>query len=511
MLMDVKNRKKIIAFQDVASILGDKHLHAKIIQCHGVFDLLHIGHIRHFQMAKKYGDVLVVTITSDRFVNKGPNRPSFQEELRAEAVAALDCVDYVIINSYPTAVEAIKAIKPHFYVKGSEYQIAQNDITAKIQDEIDAVKSVGGDIVFTNDITFSSSTLINQYFPRFPENVLAFLSDFKTRYDENMIFEYLEKAKKLNVLVVGEAIVDIYHFSEVIGKAGKEPILAAKHRSREIYAGGALAIANHLSDFCEKVTCLTYLGENAEYEGVIRASLKPNVELVVIYKKDAPTIAKRRYIEEYLQQKLFEVYEINDDLLDLTQQREFIVKLRDLLSTTDLSVVADYGHGLLDENSIDVLVNHSKFLAVNTQSNASNHGFNCISKYSTAHYVSLASRELQLNYRQKHLSVEDQLKRLLTEFNYKTVMVTTGKNGVSVCKADEDLSKVPAFATNIVDRVGAGDAVLALTSLYAYLNAPSELIGFIGNIVGAEAVSGWGNKTSIQKISLMKHISHLLK
>ena len=502
---------KIIKLDELESNITAKDPALRVVQCHGVFDLLHIGHIRHFQMAKKHGDILVVTITPDRFVNKGPNRPSFQEELRAAAVAALDCVDYVIINSHPTAVEAIKVIKPHFYVKGSEYQIAQNDITAKIQDEIDAVKSVGGDIVFTNDITFSSSALINQYFPRFSENVLAFLTEFKTKYDEAMIFKYLEKAKKLNVLVVGEAIVDIYHFSEVIGKAGKEPILAAKHRSREIYAGGALAIANHLSDFCEKVTCLTYLGEHAEYEEVIRACLKPNVELVAIYKKDAPTIAKRRYIEEYLQQKLFEVYEINDDLLERGQQLDFIEKLNGLLATHDLSIVADYGHGLLDELSIDALVNHSKFLAVNTQSNASNHGFNCISKYARADYVSLASRELQLNYRQKHLSVEDQLRRLLKEFDYKTVMVTTGKSGACVCKQNEELNKVPAFATNIIDRVGAGDAVLSITSLYAYLNAPTELIGFIGNIVGAEAVSGWGNKTSIQKISLMKHISHLLK
>lgn len=504
-------KSKIVNFEELSSKISKQTIRPRIVQCHGVFDLLHIGHIRHFQTAKKHGDVLVVTITADRYVNKGPNRPSFHEILRAEAVAALDCVDYVVINPSPTAVEAIKAIKPHVYIKGSEYQDPKNDITQKIKDEENAVKSVGGELTFTNDITFSSSTLLNLYFSSFSEDTLKYLTQFKTKYNASIIFEYLENAKNLNVLVVGEAIVDIYHFSEVIGKAGKEPILVAKHKSKETYAGGSIVLANHLSDFCNRVTCLTYLGEQEEYGDLIRASLKPNVDLIPIYKQNSPTIVKRRYLEDYLQQKLFEVYELNDDFLDQTQQQDFIGKLNALLDTHDLSIVADYGHGLLDDDSIDALVKNAKFLAVNTQSNASNHGFNCISKYSKADYVSIAARELQLNYRQKHFSIPEQLERLINEFNYKSVLVTTGKSGAYICKQHETPYQVPAFATSVVDRVGAGDAVLAITSLFAYLSAPAELVAFVGNVVGAEAVGIMGNKQSIEKVSFMKHLSHLLK
>src|SRR5579862_9157209 len=121
-------RNKIISFEDFHQTLNTYSSPIRVVQCHGVFDLLHIGHIKHFQSAKDYGDVLAVTITPDRFVNKGPNRPCFTEKLRAEAIAALDCVDYVIINAWPTAVEAIKKIKPHVYVKGSEYRDPNNDI-----------------------------------------------------------------------------------------------------------------------------------------------------------------------------------------------------------------------------------------------------------------------------------------------------------------------------------------------------------------------------------------------
>lgn len=502
--------KKIVNFEHIVNYLK-VYPNKRVVQCHGVFDLLHIGHIRHFQSAKKLGDTLIVTITPDHYVNKGPNRPRFTESLRAEAIASLDCVDYVVINSSPTAIEAIKTIKPAFYAKGSEYRDIANDLTAKIQEEIEAVRSIGGDIAFTDDIVFSSSTLINQNFSAHTPEILDYLTSFKKRYEFSSILDYFTQAQNLKVLIVGEAIMDVYHFTDVIGKSGKEPTLVAKHRSQESYLGGSLALANHLSDFCEKITCFTYLGERKEYETEILSGLKGNVTLESIYKKDSPTIVKRRYLDEYLKQKLFEIYEINDDFFDEEQKNLFENKLESLLASHDLVIVADFGHGLLSEASIDILTNKAKFLAVNAQSNAGNHGFNCISKYKKADYISIASRELQLNYRQKHLSILEQMKRLMAEFPYKKVMITKGKNGTLTGGSDEDIVEVPAFATQVVDRVGAGDAVLAITSLLAYCHAPSELIAFVGNIVGAEAVGMMGNKQSIEKVSLLKHITHLLK
>lgn len=503
-------KNKIFDFDTLSDVLAKHHSH-KIVQCHGVFDLLHIGHIKHFQTAKSHGDVLIVTLTPDHFVNKGPGRPRFTAQLRAEAIAALDCVDYVIINKWPTAVEAISLIKPGVYAKGSEYRDPNNDITANIASESAAVQSIGGSIVFTDDITFSSSSLLNQFFSPFSQKVIDYLENFKKKYDSKAIFKFLNNAQQLKVLVVGEAIIDIYHFSEVIGKAGKEPTLVAKTIHEKTYSGGILALANHLSDFCGEVTCVTYLGEKAEYEKEIRASLKSNVKMTPIYKKDSPTIVKRRFVEEYLRQKIFEVYEINDEYMDDQQNALLLDHLDKLIDSHDLVIVADYGHGLLDKNAIETIIADSKFLAVNTQSNAGNNGFNCISKYSKANFVSIATRELQLNYRQRHLSIPEQLKQLMNEHDYKAVMITNGKNGVYVGRPDESTQEVPAFAHNVVDRVGAGDAVLAIASLFAYQRAPSELIGFISNVVGAAAVGIMGNERYIEKIPLMKHISHLLK
>jgi len=135
----------------------------KIVHCHGCFDLMHIGHIKYFQSAKRMGDMLVVTVTPDEFVDKGPGRPVFNENLRAEAIAALECVDYVAINRWPTAEETLRLLRPNVYVKGQEFENLE-DKTGKIQKEYKILQEIGAEIRFTHEIVFSSTRLLNQYF-----------------------------------------------------------------------------------------------------------------------------------------------------------------------------------------------------------------------------------------------------------------------------------------------------------------------------------------------------------
>ncbi len=135
----------------------------KIVHCHGCFDLMHPGHIKYFQAAKKMGEVLVVTVTPDVYVDKGPGRPVFNQHLRADSIAALECVDYVAINKWPTAEATLRLLKPDYYVKGQEFENLE-DKTGKIQKEYDVVKEIGAEIRFTHEIVFSTTKLLNQYF-----------------------------------------------------------------------------------------------------------------------------------------------------------------------------------------------------------------------------------------------------------------------------------------------------------------------------------------------------------
>ena len=340
-----KARNGIMDLDELARILGDeKTAGKKIVHCHGVFDLLHIGHIRHFQQARSLGDILAVTITPDQYVNKGPSRPAFREDLRAEAVAALDCVDYVAINKWPMATETIRLLCPDFYVKGLDYKDSENDRTGGIKQEEAAVKSVGGQIAFTDDITFSSSNLINRHLPVFPKEVSEFLASFSSRYSLDDILRYLDGARLLKVLVVGETIIDEYVYCETLGKSGKEPVLATRQLNSEKFAGGVVAVANHVSALCDQPAMITLVGREPSQEVFVRQKVDPKVGSTLLYQEgDVPTIVKRRYVEAYPFQKLFEVYEIGDGENNPVQSATLCKKLNETLPDYDAVIVTDYG------------------------------------------------------------------------------------------------------------------------------------------------------------------------
>lgn len=502
---------KYPAFNNLIEKLNEDRQGKRVVLCHGVFDLLHIGHIKHFKSAKALGDILVVTVTPDRFVNKGPTRPYFSEKLRVESIGALDCVDHVLVNEWPTAIEALHLIKPDIYVKGAEYKNTESDLTAKIQDEIKAVESVGGRIAFTEDITFSSSSLLNQYFPSFPDEVMQYLERFKKKYHANDIVDYLEKASALKVLVIGETIIDEYNYCHAMAKSGKEPVLATKHVRKERYIGGVLAVVNHIASFCKQVDCVTFLGEKGNDEKFVRENIKQNANLFIHYKKSSPTLVKRRYVENYLGQKLFEIYEMNDDPLEASDKQQYLDQLESIISHYDVVIAADYGHAIIDQEVADLLSTKAKFLAINTQDNAGTQGFNTLNKYLRADFASVAKREMNLALTKKNVNPLQGAK-LLADRGFTVQLVTCGKEGSVIYSGKEKATyESPAVACTVKDRVGAGDAVLAVTSLFAALNAPAEMMGFVANVVGAEAVTIMGHERFIEKAPLMKHISHLLK
>jgi rfaE bifunctional protein nucleotidyltransferase chain/domain len=503
--------KDIEELAEVLTSLRVQNGHSKIVQCHGVFDPLHIGHIRHFEQAKKLGDILVVTVTPDRYVNKGPHRPVFTQDLRAEAIAALSCVDYVAVNQWPTAVESIHLLKPSFYVKGQDYVDTQQDRTGGITLEEAAVNAMGGKIAFTNDITFSASNLVNRHMSVFPREVTDYLVDFTSRHTIDEVIGYLDRLQDLKVLVVGETIIDEYQYCQAIGKSSKEPMLALKYLSQERFAGGILAVANHVANFCGEVGLVTFLGSQSSHEEFVREHMNPKVDGTFFYRKDSPTIVKRRFIEEYSFTKLLEVYEMNDGVLDPGDERDLCAVLEERIPIYDLVIVVDFGHGMLSKKAIDILCDKAKFLAVNSQANASNFGYHTISKYPRADLVCTAEGEMRLEMRDRHCDLKEIVPDVAQRLQCPSVVVTRGKGGCLCYSREEGFFKTPAFAGQVLDRMGAGDAFLSVTAPCLVVGTPMEVLGFIGNAVGAQAVATVGHRSSIERIPLIQHIQSLMK
>lgn len=482
----------------------------RVVLCHGVFDLLHPGHIRHFEEAKKQGDLLVVTITPNRFTNKGPGRPFFSERLRAESIAALQCVDCVAVNEWPTAIETIQLIKPDFYAKGTDYADSSKDVTGNIAKEKESVEAVGGRIHFTDDITFSSSQLINSFFDIYPPEAKNYLKDFKKNYSIEEIVRKMEFLKKLKILVIGETIIDEYHYCKAIGKPQKDSILATKYVSEEQFAGGILACANHVAGFCDEVHLATALGEESSQEPFVRQHLKPNIKPFFFAHKGV-TIRKRRFVEPAYFYKMFEESYLTDEDSYVNIFESVGNFLAERLKDYDLVLVADFGHGFFNTGLIDLLGDRSKFLAVNTQTNSGNSGFNMITKYPKADYVCIDEPELRLALHDRVSPLDLLLPKIAKQLRCGHFTVTRGHLGSLTHTSDQVIYQTPVFSTQFVDRTGAGDAYLSITAPCVAAGFPVDLVGFIGNAVGAMAVQVVCNRSSVEPAPLLKFITSLLK
>ena len=203
----------------------------------------------------------------------------------------------------------------------------------------------------------------------------------KTNFKFNKFLNDIEKLKKLKVLVVGETIIDEYVFCEALGKSGKESVLALREQQIHKYLGGILPIAKNISNFCDDVSIVSYLGQNEEYNKFIDRNLDKKLKKFFIKKNNSPTIVKRRYIDKVDRKKILGVYKINDDEIDKLNENKILSNFKKQIKKFDLVLIADYGHGLLTKKLVNYLTKNSKYLVVNAQVNSSNISYHNLSKY----------------------------------------------------------------------------------------------------------------------------------
>ena len=442
-------KEKIKKLEELAIIIADlKQKDKKIVHCHGVFDLLHIGHIKHFEEAKTFGDVLVVSITPDQFVNKGPGRPAFSTSLRLESLSALESVDYVVANKWPTAEEIIKILQPNIYCKGPDYKDHSKDISGKITDEEAAVKFVGGKISYTDDITFSSSSLLNKFGDLYSKEQELFIRKIVEKHSFESINLKLEEIKKLKVLIIGETIIDQYVFCEALGKSGKEPVLVLRDLETQEYLGGALAIARHLNEFCDTVSVLSFLGENNEYKSFIEDGIEENIQLNFLTKSNSPTIIKRRFVDNVDRKKILGVYSINDSSLTKREENKFIESFDRLVKKHDLVIISDYGHGIITPKIANYISETDKFFSLNAQVNAANIGTHNIRKYHDINCLIINANELRHEMRQREGDLNKMAMNLKKMINASYITVTQGKDGAFLLNDSKLPEKLPRLCSS---------------------------------------------------------------
>jgi len=510
MISDIKN--KILFLDDLIRKVADLQKAGKmVVQSHGIFDLIHPGITKHLNEAKSQGDILIVTVIKDKDVRRGPGRPIFPEDFRVENVASLEQVDYACLVDDEVPFECVKRIKPDFFAKGQAYKERDRKIHEKIFKEEKDFYFGRSRIYETGGFSFSSSQIINNFLDIYPAETKSFLKEFSKKYSFQDIVEKLHDLKKLKVLLIGDGIIDEYHYCSSMGKSGKAPIIVNKYLNHEVFLGGALIIANHIAGLCNEVQLVTLLGGEDSREDYILNNLKSNVSSKLFYRDDGPTICKKRYIDQYLNQKLFEINYLNDQYVDEGCELCIINYLKSTIPEYDLVLISDFGHGFITNKIIKVIEEFSRIFAVNTQTNAANAGYNLITKYHKPNFVCLDETEARLATQERFSNIEDIAKNISKNLNSDYLIITLGKKGSIGVNRRNEVNLTPIFSTKVVDTVGAGDAFFAFTAPCFAQRMSLDLVSFIGNAVGALAVQIVGNKKSIEKYELLEFIHTILQ
>jgi len=326
-----------------------------------------------------------------------------------------------------------------------------------------------------------------------------------SKFSESDVTRVLDGIRNLKVLAIGDTIIDEYVFAELKGRAVKDPILSVEYRRSEAYCGGILAIANHISNYASKVSVVTLLGDHDSRHDFIKGCLGKNVSLKAFTKADSPTTVKKRYLDCYRNNKLFKIEYINDKPLSQEASLRITEYLKEELGKYDIVVVGDFGHGFINAQIREAITEKSRFLAINVQSNSANMGYNYASQYSKADFLVMNEEETRLPLGMRFDDLNKVLAKFSGAYGFRKVLVTLGKRGC-VYFNDGSVYSSPAYVEKVVDTVGAGDAVLAICSLFVYAKAEDAMIPFIANCAGGIKSDYFGNKETITRDKLIDFV-----
>lgn len=472
------------------SLLRKKNL--KVGLCHGLFDLVHPGHLYHLNEAKKLCDILIVTITADKFVKKNLKSPLFNQNLRAFFLSNLQMVDFVAISDDNSSTNIIKKLKPNYYFKGKEYK--QSDSIGNLKKELLTCKKNKVNVKFIGNRIFSSSNLISKSF--YPINDKSLLHNVNNLTDEEKNLDKLFlKTKNLKILLIGEMIFDKYTFINTHGLSPKSSTVSGSIKESILMEGGILSSRKFLKQFTDKVTCLSIVNENVKKDKEKFQILKKINK--IIYSKNFPTIIKERILQSEKnsedQKKLLTLNHFTNRDISTNDENKILNFLKKNIHKFDTVMVQDFGHGLINKKIANFISKKSKFLSLNVQTNSMNYGFNIIDqKFIKADLFSLDKKELQLFSKKNDIDFSKKLSELKKKMKSKIGFLTIGDNFTLINGHKKNI-KIPALETKVVDSVGAGDTFHSFATLLSSVTKNDFLITFLSQIAGSLAVRILGN------------------
>jgi len=496
-------RRKVKTVDELCDLLGPRPRQKKVIMCHGVFDIVHPGHVRHLLYAKSKGDVLVVSVTADEHISKANVRPYVPEDLRAINLAAFEMVDYVIIDRDPTPLSNLRRIQPDYYAKGYEY--VTGNVHPKTREEIEVLEGYGGEVIFTpGDIVYSSSHLIETAPPNIAGDKLMVLMN-----GEGLTFADLRdavlKLSGIRVHVVGDTIVDSYTQCSMIGGMIKTPTLSVRLEAKQDFTGGAAVVAKHLRAAGGEVVFSTVLGEDALKQQVLRDLAETGVRCRPIVDPTRPTTNKNAIVVGGY--RLLKI-----DTLDNRSISERVLRqLADQVASTptDAVVYSDFRHGIFNRHTVPELVAAIPANAYRVADSQVASRWGNILEFKGFDLITPNEREARFALGDQDSVVRPLGVELFHRAECRTLMLKLGDRGMITFRdrpATDARSffTIDSFAERAVDPVGAGDALLAYATLAMVATRNEAVASILGSFAAGIECERDGNVPVTQADVLAK-------
>jgi len=485
-------RRKVKTVDELCGLIGPRPRARKVIMCHGVFDIVHPGHVRHLLYAKSKGDVLVVSVTADEHISKANVRPYVPQDLRALNLAAYEMVDYVVIDPDPTPLNNLRRIQPDYFAKGYEY--VSGNLHPKTQEEVAVLESYGGEIIFTpGDIVYSSSHLIETSPPNIAGDKLMMLME-----GEGLVWGDLRhavhKLAGIRVHVVGDTIVDSYTQCSMIGSMSKTPTMSVRFESKQDFSGGAAVVARHVRAAGGEVVFSTVLGADALKDQVLADLSAQAIRCLAVVDPTRPTTNKNAIVVGG--QRLLKV-----DTLDNRSISEKIVRqlARQVAETpADAVVYSDFRHGIFNRNTIPELVAAIPADVYRVADSQVASRWGNILEFQSFDLITPNEREARFALGDQDSVVRPLGVELFQRAACKTLMLKLGDRGMITFR-DRPASDarsfftIDSFAERAMDPVGAGDALLAYATLAMAATRNDVIAGILGSFAAAIECERDGN------------------
>ncbi len=491
------NNERFSMLSDLKSKIDDNQ---NVVFVSGNFNVVHPGHLRLLRFASECGGFLVVGVNDDSY--HGATLP---ETLRLDGVNAISFVDYAFILTVPPE-ELIAELKPAIVVMGKEHENRSRPVKS-------AVNEYGGKLLFgSGESSFSSLELLHREYIEANYSGIRKPADFPARhnFEVSELKNTLEKLSDINVLVVGDLIVDEYITCDPLGMSQEDPTIVVTPIENKRFIGGAGIVAAHARGLGSRVNFLSVAGtdEVAEYAETKLAEY--GVECEILRDESRPTTLKKRYRaagKTLLRVSYLRQHAISNDLAE-----KILELVKQKMNTCDIVIFSDFNYGCLPQNLVDeiVILGKQKGVMMVADSQASSQ-VSDVSRFSGMTLLTPTEREARLSQRDYESGLVVLAEKLATKSNASNVAITLGAEGLLVLTKDGNgqwkTDNLPAFNTLSKDASGAGDSFLTYASLALCVGEDIWKSIYLGSLAAGIQVSRLGN-TPLKAQDLINEIEY---